>query len=171
VFPGQYYDQETGLHQNGLRTYDPSTGRYLTADPIGFAGDDLNLYAYVWNNPVNFFDLYGLKGIRPSNPWNAYQRRNPGRSSAENAQNYNQGKLNNLVPDGNKDPLSNLPDTSGQRDLGCPFGSPSCYYEILCDWECFGRYQCSAGDPRIIYGAKLRPRGECTKLRCYWRYQ
>jgi len=33
-FPGQYADAETGWHFNFLRTYDPSTGIYLTADPL-----------------------------------------------------------------------------------------------------------------------------------------
>jgi RHS repeat-associated protein len=37
-FAGQYDDSETGLHHNGLRDYDPSTGRYLQTDPIGLAG-------------------------------------------------------------------------------------------------------------------------------------
>jgi RHS repeat-associated protein len=60
-FPGQYYDQETGLHYNWHRYYDPEIGRYLTADPIGFNGGDLNVYGYVRNNPVNGEDIDGLK--------------------------------------------------------------------------------------------------------------
>lgn len=44
---------------NYSRTYDPSTGRYLEADPIGQAGG-LNVYSYVFNNPVRYSDHYGL---------------------------------------------------------------------------------------------------------------
>ena len=60
-FPGQYYDSETGLHYNYHRYFDPSTGRYLTADPIGLDGMDPNIYGYVLNNPVNYIDKNGLK--------------------------------------------------------------------------------------------------------------
>ncbi len=47
-FAGQYFDQETGLHYNLNRYYDPQIGRYLRADPFA---DGLNLYAYCFNNP------------------------------------------------------------------------------------------------------------------------
>ena len=34
-FPGQWFQAEAGLHQNWMRDYDPATGRYLQADPLG----------------------------------------------------------------------------------------------------------------------------------------
>ncbi len=58
-FPGQYYDFETGLHYNWHRYYDPETGRYISTDPIGLAGE-INLRAYVQNDPINAIDPRGL---------------------------------------------------------------------------------------------------------------
>jgi RHS repeat-associated protein len=58
-FPGQYYDEETGLHYNYHRYYDPKTGRYLTPDPVGVDAGP-NLFSYARNNPTNFVDPYGL---------------------------------------------------------------------------------------------------------------
>jgi RHS repeat-associated protein len=58
--PGQYEDPTTGLFYNYFRDYDPGPGRYLQPDPIGLAGGDMNLYAYVWSDPLNWSDPRGL---------------------------------------------------------------------------------------------------------------
>jgi RHS repeat-associated protein len=58
-WPGHYYDPETGLHYNRWRYYDPTLGRYLQSDPLGYAGSPVNLYAYAPNPPVQV-DLLGL---------------------------------------------------------------------------------------------------------------
>ncbi len=50
-FPEQYFDAETGLHYNFQRYYEPVTGRYVCADPMGFDAEDVNCYGYdrnVW---------------------------------------------------------------------------------------------------------------------------
>jgi RHS repeat-associated protein len=58
--PVQYYDSETGFHYNYFRYYDPTTGRYVTPDPIGLAGG-INLFVYALNNPINWIDPDGLQ--------------------------------------------------------------------------------------------------------------
>ncbi|OCG40123.1 hypothetical protein A9G29_08605 [Gilliamella sp. Fer2-1] len=58
-FQGQYYDEETGLHYNLNRYYDPFTGRYITQDPLGIQGG-LNSYQYVNGDPINWIDPLGL---------------------------------------------------------------------------------------------------------------
>jgi RHS repeat-associated protein len=62
---GAYTDRssasDSGLVLMGYRYYDPTTGRFLNRDPIGYAGG-LNLYAYCRNNPVNLIDPLGLCG-------------------------------------------------------------------------------------------------------------
>src|SRR6266705_1185201 len=44
-------DTETGLHYYRARYYDQTVGRFLSEDPIRFAGG-LNFFAYVSNNPA-----------------------------------------------------------------------------------------------------------------------
>ena len=57
-FSTKYQDAETGLLYYGYRFYDPITGRWLSRDPIEEEGG-LNLYGFVRNDGVNFFDADG----------------------------------------------------------------------------------------------------------------
>jgi RHS repeat-associated protein len=58
-YPGQYYDAESGLIQNGQRDYMPLWNRYLEEDPLGRAADE-NLHAYVSNRPTSAIDPSGM---------------------------------------------------------------------------------------------------------------
>ncbi|WP_270958970.1 RHS repeat-associated core domain-containing protein [Burkholderia pseudomallei] len=95
-FPGQWADEESGLHYNFHRYYDPATGQYLSPDPLGLAGG-LRTHAYV-HDPLQWVDPLGLQGYQgsgkpefignrklPQNdlPWIKYQKRVTGRPYEE----------------------------------------------------------------------------------------
>lgn len=56
---GQYADEETGLYYNRFRYYDADLGGYISQDPIGLAGGNPTLYAFVCNTNY-WIDLFGL---------------------------------------------------------------------------------------------------------------
>lgn len=61
-------DANTGLVQVGARQYDPTTGRFISLDPLFEATDDqlLNGYSYTRDNPVNQSDPTGLRPLGPT---------------------------------------------------------------------------------------------------------
>lgn len=61
-YTGHLEDADTGLTYMQARYYDPVMGRFLSPDPIDYQ-DQLNLYAYVANDPVNAFDPNGERTI------------------------------------------------------------------------------------------------------------
>ena len=59
LWTGREFDRVTGLQYNRARYYDPTTGRWTTEDPIGFASGEANLYRYAGNDPTNATDPVG----------------------------------------------------------------------------------------------------------------
>ena len=64
-YAGRQFDPESGLYYMRARMYDPAIGRFLTQDPVGFAGGDVNLYRYVTNAPTSFTGPLGLWNYKP----------------------------------------------------------------------------------------------------------
>ena len=59
-YSGREFDKDTGLQYNRARYYDPSTGRWMSKDPISFAAGDTNLYRMTGNHPNMANDPSGL---------------------------------------------------------------------------------------------------------------
>jgi RHS repeat-associated protein len=74
-FTGRPFDEDTGLQNNLNRWYDPSVGRWLSEDPIGFVAEDANLARYVGNWATALSDPLGLAppsdsaGKAPTGNW------------------------------------------------------------------------------------------------------
>jgi len=68
IWAGHHRDPDTGLIEAKARWYDPSTGRFVSNDPIGFAAGDANLYRYVGNGPTTKTDPSGMNEEFPYVP-------------------------------------------------------------------------------------------------------
>jgi RHS repeat-associated protein len=71
-YVGQYgvMAEPNRLYYMRARYYDPNVGRFISEDPLGFAGGDVNLFAYVQNSPVNRFDPWGLIWVTTGESYN-----------------------------------------------------------------------------------------------------
>jgi RHS repeat-associated protein len=57
-------DDSTGLYYYRARYYHPALGRFVSEDPIEYESNEINLFAYVGNNPAGFIDPFGLESLR-----------------------------------------------------------------------------------------------------------
>ena len=63
LFQGREYDYDLAVYNYRARYLDPSLGRFLQPDPLGYQ-DSMNLYQGMGMNPVNFVDPWGEAKIR-----------------------------------------------------------------------------------------------------------
>jgi len=82
-YPGQVFDEETGLSYNLHRYYDAATGRYIQADPMGLEGG-WNRFGYVNGQPITKTDAMGLLTDQDvSDGFGALRRHFPGWTTIE----------------------------------------------------------------------------------------
>jgi RHS repeat-associated protein len=89
-FTGREWDGEAGLYYYRARMYDPASGRFVSADPIGFAAGDANLYRYVGNMPGVFTDPSGNMAVTEYS-WNLNNVSRVGIAAAQGLAGYTFG--------------------------------------------------------------------------------
>jgi RHS repeat-associated protein len=67
LFTGREWIGEIGLYDYRNRVYSPELGRFLQTDAIRFEAGDVNLYRYVGNGAVDYWDPFGLEWTEKAN--------------------------------------------------------------------------------------------------------
>ncbi|MCC6451861.1 MAG: RHS repeat-associated core domain-containing protein [Acidobacteria bacterium] len=133
-YTGREFDNFTGLQFSRARFYAPNLGRFISEDPIGFNGGDVNLYGYVGNNPIRKNDPLGQFPFTPLLPPVTF--RNPGLAQQLNGYNpWIGGEIGGALH------LFPLPGPKGSVGLEInPLTGEVCFYVKLAARVGFGYY-------------------------------
>ena len=103
TYAGQQYDSITGQYYLRARYYNPVIGRFTQEDP--YRGDGLNLYAYVANNPVSYYDPTGYSKCSVTSssnnnlpPWGYHGSPPPGWTFSQDTSKNEAKTVSNLPP-------------------------------------------------------------------------
>lgn len=130
---------ETGLHYNWHRSYDPTLVRYTQPDPLGFV-DGPSLYAYVNSAPLLLIDFQGLMPDDPQGPNNR-----PWKYDPNNPPKPPQGEPGVQEPNYKKPPRPHNRETGCAAKLAtclgwCKGNCRSAAIKSTCNAYCIGRY-------------------------------
>jgi RHS repeat-associated protein len=133
-YTGRERDDFTGLMHYRARHYSPELGRFISEDPIGLAGGDINIYAYVGNSPTNYKDPSGLERYggtfykEAAEGWNEFHKRRIERD-------YHDGfKPENFRCGPHRSSILSL--IIPQHPLGYNFKDTACYNHDVCYGIC-----------------------------------
>ncbi|ECI4647061.1 RHS repeat protein, partial [Salmonella enterica subsp. salamae] len=139
--PGQQYDEESGLHYNRHRYYNPGQGRYITQDPAGLAGG-WNLYQYPLD-PLSGIDPLGLVDI------NLYPAKDPIHSVA------NEINISGIFTVGGHGTHTSIESATGNRmmpkDLAVLIKFDANYKEGMPVWL----FSCNTGKGQNSFASQL----------------
>lgn len=124
-YTGQAWISELGLYHYKARFYSPTLGRFMQIDPVGY-NDQINLYAYVGNDPTNLTDPTGAVGectgtliCNSDGTAKSGGRVNPGLAGSAS------GSSEGVVPGGQKSAAQLNVSSTGAGQYGTNSSSPS----------------------------------------------
>jgi len=98
------------------RYYDPQTGRFLSEDPIRYAGHSVDFYPYALNRPLNFIDPTGLATVVNNSGSPIIVSGNPGQGHGTGGQVYGVVPPDGKLYGGDKNPIVGYPTVQAAID-------------------------------------------------------